>query len=605
MTHWVGLFVWNLIVFVVVALAVWLLCRTPFLRRRPALRHGLWVFVLLKLVTPPLVPVTVLPAAGSDQDVVAVAKDRPVRDGESADALSGAPSESVNTGATPSFRQRDVPIHEVAELAGFWSELRIPDTGAFGSNGFQAKAGLLCLLVVSLTVSLVIWYAGLRQFRLLRRLLPVAAVESGREVDLLRDVSRRFDLRRELDLFIVDASVAPMLWVASGQAIVVLPRNLANSLSDAQLRNVFAHEVAHYVRRDHWAHWLAFVVTSLYWWNPVVWLARRELTDAGEASCDALAIARLGGLRKTFAATLMAVVDTVNSNGTKVPALSVTFGVSQSINSRVRLIADSHVRSRLPRCGWFVFVLSAAMLPLVPIRAQEQPASTPASPVSQTDDPGDIPSKKQKSKRLALPVRALHEIDGPLDSKLVVARVNGDDILLRDMLARYRHGLEAARIQHGEARFRSLQVALLRRDLPNHIDQTLMAQAMRASLTREQWTQIMHYLDRQFARETKKLIKQRDVSTKDELNSELSKQGDSLEQLRREFVRQRLCMEWFGTRILKVAEKDRESALKKLLKDLRDKAEIRTVFDDAETDHKNRQSSRIDPRKLRDLPTAH
>ena len=57
------------------------------------------------------------------------------------------------------------------------------------------------------------------------------------------------------------------------------------------------------VRRDL-GNLLAFVVVSLFWWNPVAWLAWSELTSAAERACDALALERLAGSRKSYAATL-------------------------------------------------------------------------------------------------------------------------------------------------------------------------------------------------------------------------------------------------------------------------------------------------------------
>src|SRR5258706_7176767 len=67
MTDLLYLVGWNLLVAGLLGFAVWLLCRTAMLRQRPALCHALWLLVLLKLVTPPLVPVPVLPAIAAKE----------------------------------------------------------------------------------------------------------------------------------------------------------------------------------------------------------------------------------------------------------------------------------------------------------------------------------------------------------------------------------------------------------------------------------------------------------------------------------------------------------------------------------------------------------
>ena len=67
MTNVLSAIGWNLLIAALVGIAVWLLCRTWMLRQRPALCHGLWLLVLLKLVIPPLVHLSVLPASAPDE----------------------------------------------------------------------------------------------------------------------------------------------------------------------------------------------------------------------------------------------------------------------------------------------------------------------------------------------------------------------------------------------------------------------------------------------------------------------------------------------------------------------------------------------------------
>jgi len=52
----------NALVAALLAILVWTAGMIPVIRRRPKLRHFLWVIVLLKLVTPPMFELSVLPA---------------------------------------------------------------------------------------------------------------------------------------------------------------------------------------------------------------------------------------------------------------------------------------------------------------------------------------------------------------------------------------------------------------------------------------------------------------------------------------------------------------------------------------------------------------
>lgn len=62
MTGFWRLVVWNVALATVLAGAVALASCLKVVRHRPGLRHTLWMLVLLKLITPPLIPLPVLPS---------------------------------------------------------------------------------------------------------------------------------------------------------------------------------------------------------------------------------------------------------------------------------------------------------------------------------------------------------------------------------------------------------------------------------------------------------------------------------------------------------------------------------------------------------------
>src|SRR5262245_41317092 len=62
MSHTLLLLGWNLCLVFPFAGLAWCACRIRAVRMRPALCHGIWFLVLLKLITPPLISVPVLPA---------------------------------------------------------------------------------------------------------------------------------------------------------------------------------------------------------------------------------------------------------------------------------------------------------------------------------------------------------------------------------------------------------------------------------------------------------------------------------------------------------------------------------------------------------------
>lgn len=89
---------------------------------------------------------------------------------------------------------------------------------------------------------------------------------------------------------------------------ILIPRiYIPSDLEEDQLSYVLAHENAHIRRRDHWWKPLGFFLLSIYWFNPLLWVAYILLTRDIEGACDEKVIAAMDGPgRKGYAETLVA-----------------------------------------------------------------------------------------------------------------------------------------------------------------------------------------------------------------------------------------------------------------------------------------------------------
>ena len=61
---------------------------------------------------------------------------------------------------------------------------------------------------------------------------------------------------------------------------------LPSGLTAAQQASILAHERAHLRRRDHWWKPLGFLLLSVYWFNPAIWVAYILLCRDIESACD-------------------------------------------------------------------------------------------------------------------------------------------------------------------------------------------------------------------------------------------------------------------------------------------------------------------------------
>lgn len=61
---------------------------------------------------------------------------------------------------------------------------------------------------------------------------------------------------------------------------------IPSDFDDTKLEPIVAHEMAHIKRKDHWWKPLGYLILSVYWFNPVIWVAYILLCRDIELACD-------------------------------------------------------------------------------------------------------------------------------------------------------------------------------------------------------------------------------------------------------------------------------------------------------------------------------
>jgi beta-lactamase regulating signal transducer with metallopeptidase domain len=81
----------------------------------------------------------------------------------------------------------------------------------------------------------------------------------------------------------------PMLIGLFRPAIILPDRDF----TDEQLKSILLHELTHLRRSDVLVKWLAAFACAVHWFNPLVWLLRREIDRACELACDEAVVRKL------------------------------------------------------------------------------------------------------------------------------------------------------------------------------------------------------------------------------------------------------------------------------------------------------------------------
>ena len=235
-------------------------------KRRPSVRHALWVgglllgpmlplFAAIVLRTgAPQAPVRILPTY-TEPASLSVQPMEPI--------VSVPPLEPAVPMAEPSEGAPEAQTR-VSVLAYPWALLVIAYAGGFAA--------------------FLIWIA-LGRIRIRRWIRSAAPLVDERVLSIFRAAKRKIGFRR--DFLVMEGDRTPTS-VSFGvfHPLVLLPKGLTERLSDAELQALAIHELAHLKRNDSLVLLLVSLVRAALFFHPLVWLATRQISVLCEQVAD-------------------------------------------------------------------------------------------------------------------------------------------------------------------------------------------------------------------------------------------------------------------------------------------------------------------------------
>jgi beta-lactamase regulating signal transducer with metallopeptidase domain/type II secretory pathway component GspD/PulD (secretin) len=281
-------------------------------RVRAAVRHALWLVVLLKLLLPPSLALRTslawwLPGSLQPPQKPAVARSYVVTYGN-----------SVQSEPLPIIQRAEPAPAKPSRAA--W----LLTAWAFGS------VGLFGFLLIR-------W----RQMMVeIRETEPAPDWANG----LLGEVQNQLNWQRSSRLRLTGRSMSPAV-CGFVRPTILLPRALAEKLQPAQLRAVLLHELIHLRRGDVWVNCGQALLQIFYWWHPLLWFANARIRRVREEAVDDAVMLALRDEAESYAPTLLEVAKLAFSR----PLASLGLvGILESRNA-LRQRIERLVNFRAPR----------------------------------------------------------------------------------------------------------------------------------------------------------------------------------------------------------------------------------------------------------------
>lgn len=404
MKTWLDFGASNALAGTVLALFAWIVSRAC---GRPQVVFAVWVLVLAKLVTPPLVALPVESLRGYLTWTPAIAPSEttelPLSELLESDELPShlrLPSEPVASAAIADpmesldgslMLDEIAPLEESVAASPFdeiqFIQYRLPDPVSgdeitpVAAESFTKTHVLLAAWLIGSSLWFALAVARIMRFRRLLKLARPAAPDLEAEV---RALAGRMQLRQVPEVRVVRRRVSPLVWALGGRATLLLPSDLLRRLTREERATLLAHELAHLKRRDHLVRLLELAALGLFWWHPVAWWARRNAERAAEHCCDAQVIELFPAQARAYALALWTTIDFLSDAPEALPLGASGFSQARHVKRRMEMILAS---TRVRRAGRPLrFVLLAIGLAVLPLSLRSLWAEPPAPAATQKEE---------------------------------------------------------------------------------------------------------------------------------------------------------------------------------------------------------------------------
>ena len=290
-------------------------------RYRARWRYWLWMVLAALLLLAPLPWSSLLPEAAEEAMAPAVVLEVPRTLGPTISTEDAAP---VDTGgaALPA----PAPTVEAAEPVEPETALQEADRSLPAIPWDRVLPGLW----LTAAAGLLGWHL-MGSWRFVRRARRWSRTPGEATLALCREIEAELGMKKPTPVWVCPLAASPM---AAG---LLRPRLLlpAEDYGERELGFILRHELTHIRRRDLWYKLLLLAAACLHWFNPLVWLLRRQGETDLELTCDdAVAAGLSGGDRRAYGEALLA--DLGRRRGLASPLSTRFRGGKAALRARLR-----------------------------------------------------------------------------------------------------------------------------------------------------------------------------------------------------------------------------------------------------------------------------
>lgn len=153
--------------------------------------------------------------------------------------------------------------------------------------------------------------------------------------NILEDCKLKLGIRKNIPLSVENSINSPAL-TTTLHPYILIPKHMVNEENEENLRFALLHELTHYKRRDHVTCLILLFLNALYWFNPILYFALKEIRKDMETACDYEVVKRLNiNERQEY---IFAILNLPSGNTQTLQVLGMS-------SSQSRIIAEKRIRA--------------------------------------------------------------------------------------------------------------------------------------------------------------------------------------------------------------------------------------------------------------------
>jgi beta-lactamase regulating signal transducer with metallopeptidase domain len=198
----------------------------------------------------------------------------------------------------------------------------------------------------------------------------------------MADCANRLGLRHIPRVVVTKRLASPAVFGAI-RPVLLMPKGCLSKLSRRDTEHMLLHELAHVKRGDLVMHSLYMLLQIAYWYNPLLWLVRRQMHHLRELSCDAtvanLLRERTTAYRQTLLETARRLLTTSVEPGLGLLGL---FEDSNRLLVRLNWLTKPTWRYRTMKRAIVVTIAALMVICVLPMAQARQSASNEVKDVT-------------------------------------------------------------------------------------------------------------------------------------------------------------------------------------------------------------------------------